>query len=199
MSTTIHLVRHAMHDALDRVLVGRLPGTALSTAGRAQSARLAARLAELAIAQVQSSPQTRALQTARAIAWGTGARLSVVPALDEIDFGEWTGRTFDSLAADPAWERWNAVRSQARPPAGESMREAQERVWRHLCATERAYPESSLVMVTHAEIIRAVVLGCRGLPLDRWSEIDITPGSVTTLSIRSGRPQLAALESEVAS
>ena len=38
----------------------------------------------------------------------------------------------------------------------------------YISETHRARPGSTIVMVTHAEIIRAVVLHCLAWPLDAW-------------------------------
>src|SRR3546814_14004586 len=49
-------------------------------------------------------------------------------ALNEIDLGLWSGRSFDALAADKDWVLWNTARAHARPPGGEAMIEVQARV-----------------------------------------------------------------------
>src|SRR5690625_7194995 len=81
---------------------------------------------------VQTTPRERTNATAKEIASRTGAKLESVAALDEIDFGDWQGQSFDDLAPDPHWQEWNANRSQARCPGGESMGEAVTRAAKHL-------------------------------------------------------------------
>lgn len=184
MATLFHLVRHAAHDTVDNVLVGRAEGVGLSPEGVVQARRLAAFVARLGPTVVQSSPRERALQTAEPIARAAGLPLEVALQLDEIDFGSWTGRSFSELAADPAWHEWNARRATARTPAGATMREAQNRAVLHLRAIgrERGGPA---VIVTHAEIIRAIVLHCLEAGLDEFDRIAVPPASVTTVEIGS--------------
>ena len=64
---------------------------------------------------------------------------------------------------------------------------AQARIVGHL-ASLPAIHGGTVVMVTHSELIRAVVLHCMSLPLDAWASIDVPFASVTTVAIgRSGQ------------
>src|SRR5438105_787845 len=154
--TTLLLVRHASHALNGRVLVGRMPGVHLDARGRDEAARLESRLAARPIARVVSSPRERAIETAHAIARTHALQVQPEPAFDELAFGAWTGRPFATLA-DDAWRRFNTWRSAARPPGGESMREAQTRA---VCGIERLcaeVPEGTVVVVSHLDLLRALL------------------------------------------
>lgn len=181
MAATLILVRHAAHVHLNRVLSGRTPGVPLSEAGRAQAQRLARRLAERGIAAVHTSPIARAEETAITIADHAGVAIERAEALNEIDFGAWTGCGFDDLAGDPRWNRWNAERATAQPPEGESMTEAQARIVAHLERAASDYDGRTLVLVSHADMIRAAVAHVLGLGLDNYWRFDIDPASATTM------------------
>ncbi len=180
--TTFFLVRHATHALLGHVLVGRTPGLGLDAAGRAQAEDLARRLAGEGVTALQSSPRDRARETAAPIARRLGLAVEIEPAIDEIDFGAWGGRAFAALADEPGWDVWNARRSAARPPGGETMAELQHRVVRHLEATAARLPRARIALVSHAETIRAAVLHFRGMALDDFARIEIAPASITTLA-----------------
>jgi broad specificity phosphatase PhoE len=182
--TTVYLVRHAVHSAVDHVLVGRNQQVGLSSEGFWQAGCLAEYFSRMRIRVVQTSPQLRARQTARAIAGVTHRAFPIVPHIDEIDAGDWTGRRFDELANDPRWQRWNSDRASARMPNGESMQEVQERICRHLAHVAAAYPDQRILMVTHAEVIRAAILRFRGMALQDFVRVPIDPASVTTISLR---------------
>ena len=190
MTATILLIRHAAHLDLDRRLSGRLPGVALSDAGRAQAAALGRVLAGRGIERVECSPLDRTRDTAGAIA-GTCALPPPTPveALIEIDMGAWTGRAFDSLRDDPAWRAWNEQRGRARIPDGETMAEAQARIVGHL----RTLPGGTVAIVTHADMIRAAVAQVLGLSLDRVLNFDIDPASVTTVVMGDWGARLLSL------
>jgi probable phosphoglycerate mutase len=182
VAATLILVRHAAHVHLDGTLSGRTPGVPLSEVGRQQAGRLARRLAERGVDLVQASPLTRAQDTARSIADAAGVGVATVEALLEIDFGAWTGKRFDVLAGDPEWDRWNAARATARPPGGESIGEAQTRIVEHLESAAATHDGRTVVLVSHADMIRAAVAHVLGLPLDNLLRFDIDPASATTLT-----------------
>ena len=116
--TTFLLIRHAAHDLLGRRLAGRMPGVSLNGEGRRQVERLAERLAGASIRAVISGPLERARETAEPLARGLGLPVQISAAVDEIDFGEWTGLPFAELDQDPRWCWFNTFRSGARAPCG---------------------------------------------------------------------------------
>jgi probable phosphoglycerate mutase len=183
VTTTFHLVRHAAHDRVGSVLCGRMPGVHLGEVGREQARRLARRFANENVASVQTSPLERARETAEPIAAATGAAVEVNEGLLEIGFGEWTGRTFEALSGDARWAAWNGARAVNRPPGGEAMLEVQVRVIAVLEALRSAYPDRTLVLVSHADVIKAALLYHLGLPIDAYGRFDVDPASVSTLAV----------------
>lgn len=198
VTTTFFLVRHATHGIVGRVLVGRMPRVRLDKEGAQQAERLAVRLARERIDMVQSSPRERARETAGPIGRRCGVRVGIEPALDEIDFGDWTGRPIAALDGDQHWERWNMRRSEGRPPCGESMRELQARVIGHLEAMRSVAPNGRVVLVSHAEPIRAAILHCLDIPLDDFARFDIAPASITTIAFGDRGGDVMALNQSVA-
>lgn len=186
MTTTIILIRHCVHALIDRVLVGRQPNVFLSEAGVEQARRLAVTLTDRGIASVKSSPQPRARQTAETIAARLGKPIEIRPEFDEVDFGAWSGRSFNSLRNDPRWKRWNSEREACRPPGGESLRELQCRVLAGLGRLAAVHPGDCIAVVTHAEPARAAIMHYRGISLREFARVRIDPGSCTTLQLRDG-------------
>jgi len=197
-TTTVYLVRHAAHGLLERVLTGRMPQVHLADLGHAQARRLARHFAGLNITAIQSSPRERAEETARPIAQAASLPCDIVDALDEIDIGAWTGRAFADLAADPAWQTWNTSRSTARAPGGESMAEVQARVLAHLQAAGTRYPGGRVVLVSHADVIKAGLLHFLGASLDSFASFDIAPASISTLLLGEWGGRIVALNERVA-
>lgn len=198
VGNTFYLVRHAAHELVDRVLAGRMPGVDLSPLGRKQAKAIGDWLAPLEITHVLSSPQPRALQTAAPLARKAGLKIIVLDALDEMDFGDWTGRPFAELKLDPHWQSWNRTRAAVRPPGGETMGEAQARVINALNALNITHTNARLALFSHAEIIRAVVLRCLSLPLDAWNTLEIAPASMTALEAPAGCAPAIRLQAPVA-
>lgn len=183
MTTTFFLIRHASHGLLGRVLTGRTLDVSLSPEGRDQAQRLGCRFSGEPISAVQSSPQARCQETAAPIAQSVKRPVELAEAVDEIDIGEWTGRDLETLASDPRWQCWNEARSTTRAPGGETMSEVQDRVIAHLTRVRASHPEGQIVVVSHADVIRAAVLYYLGASLDLFHRIEISPAGISTLVI----------------
>jgi probable phosphoglycerate mutase len=177
------LVRHAAHELVDRILCGRMPGVSLGEEGRAQARRVAERLARERIAAIHTSPLERAQETAAPIAEGLRLAPEVHEALNEIALGEWAGRSFEDLSQDPRWQSWNSARAMSRPPGGESMLEVQARAVGHLERARAAHPDQAVVLVSHADVIKAALLYFLGMPIDGYRLFDISPASISTLVV----------------
>lgn len=191
--TRVYLVRHASHDCVHGVLCGRMPGVALGARGHAEAAALAGRLAGSGATEILSSPQRRALETAEPIAARLGRPIAVAPELNEIAFGDWTGRSFADLADDPLWRCWNEARATARTPGGESMAEAQGRI---LGLLERL--SGTCVLVSHCDVIRAALVTVLGLSLDAYDRIAVDPGSLSLVELWPGGGRLLGLNEQPA-
>ncbi|MGQ7792338.1 histidine phosphatase family protein [Faunimonas sp. B44] len=183
MTATFLLVRHAAHGEIGRVLSGRAAGIALAEDGIAQARRLADRLKRDSIAVVLTSPIQRAAETAAILGDALCLPPKPVEAFTEIDFGAWTGRSFESLKDDPECRLWNEARSRARPPGGESIQEVQDRAVSALESMRRAYAGLAVVVVSHADVIRAALAHYLGLPLDNLLRFEISPASVSALAV----------------
>ena len=195
MTTQIHLVRHGHHALLERVLCGRMPGVELDQKGCRQMAAVAGSMRQIGAWTLQSSPQRRALQSAGILAARCRLALEIAPAMDEIEMGAWTGANFSDLASDRDWQRWNNRRGSARPPGGESMRELQVRVVNHL--EQLRSVGGAIIIVSHAEPIRAALMHYLGIPLDRFHSVAVNPASVSTILLDSRMVRVSRVNSEV--
>lgn len=155
----------------------------LNAEGRAQAERLAQRFVGRDIAAVYTSPMDRARETATAIANAVDRTPIAMIGLNEIDFGEWTGCTFDELKQLDHWKRFNDHRSTTRIPGGEMMLEAQARAVAAVEELRVNHPEATVVAVSHSDMIKAVLAHYAGIALDNLMRIEIDPASVSTLSL----------------
>jgi probable phosphoglycerate mutase len=178
--TVFHLLRHGERGS-QKVLIGRTPGIGLTEHGRAEIAAAAERLAGDKIAAIYSSPLQRTQESAEIIAERLGLPVEYRDDLLELDFGEWTGSTFDQIRADPRWIAWSQHRSLARIPGGESMREVQRRVVEALLEIGEAHPDGGVVIVSHGDVIRAALVFALGMPLDFYGRIEVAQGSISTI------------------
>jgi broad specificity phosphatase PhoE len=184
---------------MDETLVGRTQDVSLSDTGRNEAQRLGTRLSADAPMALHVSPRLRAQQTATAIAAGTNTLVETDPAFDEVDFGEWSGRSFLALRNDDRWRQWNAERTLARAPQGESIHDVEQRVIARLRRLRDTNEGRRVAIVTHAEIVRTIVYHYLGVSLDKWWLIEVNPASVTTLVLQGDRATFVSVNERVAS
>jgi probable phosphoglycerate mutase len=183
MTTTVFLVRHAAHELIGRVLCGRMPGVRLGAEGRRQAERVAERLAREAVAALYTSPLERASETAAPIAERLGLQPETSEAITDVDYGEWSGMSFEALDSDPRWATWNAAKSTYRPPGGETVLDVQRRAIGQVERVVEAYPEGGAVLVSHCDVIKAVLAYFLGLAIESISRFEISPASISTVII----------------
>ncbi len=181
--TRFLLIRHARTSAYGQVLTGRDDGVALDARGREQAAGLAQRLRGIPLDAVYSSPQRRARETAGPVAASMRLALAVRREFDEIDFGAWSGRSFSELEDDPAFRRFNAMRSCTTVPGGESMAQVQARMVRGLQDLQGLHPGGTVAVFGHGDPIKAAIAWFAGIPLDLFQRIEISLASVSVVEL----------------
>jgi probable phosphoglycerate mutase len=192
MTTTLLLVRHGYNEAVGVRLAGTEP-VPLDDRGRAQADALVTRLARVRIDAIYCSPLARTRQTAAPLAAARGLPAIDLPDVTEFRMGEFDGCRFDALNADPRWTRFCAQRATTRAPEGELMLEVQARVVAGLLRVAEAHPGGSIVVVSHADPIRAAALFFLGAPVDYYHRIDVAPASVTAIALRPEGPMVVKL------
>lgn len=182
--TTVLLVRHGTTPTTGKALPGREPGLHLSEAGRAQADVVASRIAALptrAVA-VYASPLERARETAVPIARALGLRARTARGLVELDIGEWTGMSLKQAMRRREWvsvQRWPAG---FRFPGGETFAELAARVTDAVIRLADMHRGETVVAVSHADPIRAVVATAAGMPLDLLQRLTVSTCSVSAIS-----------------
>jgi probable phosphoglycerate mutase len=194
--TSFLLVRHAAHDWLGRGIPGRLPGVGLNDAGRVQAEQLAGRLQAQPLAAIYCSPQPRTRETAAPLAAQRSMAIRIDPAFDEVDLGDWQGRSFDELRALGApWEQWCERRGSATPPGGEPFAGVAERAVAGLRALAAEHGDAQVLVVSHGDVIKSMVARCLGLSLDHLERFEIAPASVSMMVMQGEWMQLRLLNS----
>jgi len=137
----------------------------LSERGRAQASALARELARETIDILVCSDLRRAVETAAILGAAKGLRPQLDPRLRELDIGDWEGLTRAQIEhkAGDVLRRFDAGDLDARPGAGESLREIEQRARAAVTALVEANAGRRLAIVTHLGVIRALLgQGARG-------------------------------------
>ena len=164
--TRIIVVRHGQTEWNRVVRFRGVIDVPLNETGLAQARAVGRRLAPLPISAVYSSPLSRALQTAQAIAEPHG--LTVVPhaGLKDISFGAWGGLTPEEVQEKypDLLPRWFAEPHLVRPPDGETLDEVRERLALFVQEIIARHADETVVLVAHQVVNR--VLCCYLIGLD---------------------------------
>ncbi len=183
--TRILLLRHAAHDLAGRALAGRLPGLGLNVHGRQQAVALVEPLQSQSIGVIYSSPQQRARETAAPLAQRLGLGIELASEFDEIEFGEWTGKSFIEIGQQNAaeWHAWVHQRSQATPPGGEPFMAVAHRTRAGVQRLCQQHPDQVVLVVSHADVIKATLATHLGLSLDLLERFEIACASLSVLEV----------------
>ena len=188
--TTVLLVRHGVTTTTGTNLPGRAPGLHLAPRGTTQATQVAERLRALANKPVALyvSPLERTRETAAPIAKALGLRATVERGLLEADFGTWTGKKLSVLSAKPEWRAVQHAPSTFRFPDGESFSEMQSRMWSTIERLAAKHRNRTIVLVSHADPIKAVVTQAQGVPLDLFQRTVISPCSISAIAFTDSTP-----------
>lgn len=185
-----YLIRHGTIDTIGHSIAGRAPAVHLTEQGLRHAGWLTERLGGEPITRVYSSPLERARETAEPIARRLGLQVTIAEEIAELDFGEWTGRTMDELEQLPQWKLFNTFRSGTQMPGGEWMLQVQARAVLFLQRLRDEFPDEQIAIVSHGDVIRAVLLYYLGIPLDLILRLEVSPGSISVLRLDQYGPQV---------
>jgi probable phosphomutase (TIGR03848 family) len=187
------LVRHGLSAAnTGGVLAGWTPGVHLTEPGRRQVETLAQRLAQVPLAAIVTSPLERCVETAELLAKDrTDTDTHIDERVGECRYGDWTGQQLKTLMKDPLWKVVQAHPSAARFPgaAGESLAETQARAVAAIREwNARLGDKATYAVVSHADVIKAVLADALGLHLDQFQRIVVDPASLSVVDYTPLRP-----------
>ena len=194
------LIRHAHSQSnASGVLSGRLPNIHLSEKGIKQSQQLSERLGNFAVAQLRVSPMERCFETISP--WLNDVVLKnspdfvpiIDPSLNEVDYGDWSGKKLITLARKKEWRTVQESPSRMYFPGGEGIAQMQSRAMSvvHELAT---LPDSkTAVIVSHGDVIKSIVASALGTHLDEFQRIIIDPASVSVLDYSGIKPRVLLL------
>jgi alpha-ribazole phosphatase len=194
-ATRVVLVRHAETDASAQGrCYGRLD-VGLSPEGRRRSRELGAALAATPLAAVYSSPLSRALETAAAVASPQGLVSVVDERLREIDFGELEGLTYDEIRGRWAalYGEWMERPTQVVFPGGEGFADLRRRVLAALAEIRGRHEGDAVAVVAHGGVVRVVLADVLEPADGAIFRFGLDFGGVTVVDWLDGAPVVRAL------
>ncbi len=190
----LYIVRHGETD-WNRA--GRFQGQLdfpLNDAGRAQAEQAAEKFRGLQVEAVYSSPQIRALETARLIASAAGcAEIHTDRDFMEICHGDWEGLTLEQAQSDDPelFAQWLSCPHLMKMPGakGESLQGVFERA---SSAVERIIKKhrGNVILVTHGVVVQTLICHFLDVPLSECWHIEVPNCSVRCIEGLPGDPKM---------
>jgi probable phosphomutase (TIGR03848 family) len=194
------LIRHAHSQSnASGVLSGRLPNIHLSEKGIKQSQQLSERLGNFAVAQLRVSPMERCFETISP--WLNDVVLKnspdfepiIDPSLNEVDYGDWSGKKLITLARKKEWRTVQESPSRMYFPGGEGIAQMQSRAMSVVHELAKLPDSKTAVIVSHGDVIKSIVASAVGTHLDEFQRIIIDPASISVLDYSGIKPRVLLL------
>ncbi|HMN14953.1 MAG TPA: histidine phosphatase family protein [Bellilinea sp.] len=187
--TTILLVRHGQTEwnRIERFR-GRID-LELNPTGLDQARKTAIRIQRSWKPDViYSSPLTRAIQTASAIAELTHNQVESTSDLIDIDYGEWQGLTPEKarLRWPAQIDAWYQHPEQAIIPGGENLSRVQNRAIAFIHLVSKTNVNNTLLLVSHTVVNRLILLGLLGLGIDHFWRLRQEPCAINIIEVKNG-------------
>lgn len=199
---TVLLIRHGRTSAnAAGLLAGWSPGVFLDEVGTDQVRELAAHLAGIELKGIVSSPLDRTLETSQELARtlateGRDVSIRIDERIGECHYGDWTGKALSELSEHELWPAVQAHPASVRFPGGESLLDMQHRAVSCIRELNNDFgPEATYAVVSHGDVIKAILADALGMHLDHFQRIQIAPASVSVIRYTTARPFVATINS----
>ena len=178
------LVRHGETDwNKEQRVMGPNP-IPLNKTGREQAMKTAEWLSTLSFKVIYSSPYRRALETAEIIA-KKQKKISVIPTPEvrEVGYGDWVEMTFEEIEEKypKYFKHYREKPSTVEIPGGEKGMEIFSRVKFFLESLRQKHDGENVLVVSHADVIKAMVVVFLNLPLDSLQRVACDNGCIAAL------------------
>ncbi len=184
MADQLLLLRHAVTDVTDGTLLLGQQEAHLGEQGEHQADALAKTVAKREPDRLIASPLSRSMETARPIAETAGLEVETDPDLREIDFGDWSGRSFDKIRKeDPDLvEELGDDPGSFTFPGGEKISDFWSRVG---SAADRLMKASAsrIAVLSHGGVTRSLICRLLRLPPEKYLLFNVGYASISSVDI----------------
>jgi len=194
----IDLLRHGEVEGPLSIARGSGTDVPLTAYGWAQMSAVSdALLREATLTAVACSPMPRCADFARHFSGVSGAPLSLLEDMTEIDFGDWEGKTAEEIDEQALLCRFMENPDGVEIPGGESFDDFAQRV---IDAWELWLADSSgehRLLIAHGMVIRILLAHLTGLPFSHIWRLVLSYGSWSRVSLLQGeQPRLLFMNRE---
>ena len=203
--TRLLLIRHGEIEPRHQHTFGGRIDMNLSARGHEQAKILAACLGGKKIDAIYASPMKRVQQTLAPLLNNGASTLrtatedapapTILPALRELDFGDWTGLGWQAVSERfgfSAYDWLDQIESKG-APNGENGKTFRARVEPCLREIIRRHPGQNVAVFCHGGVVRMMLAILLDVPLPKTNQFAIEYASVTQVALHPNRTEVELL------
>lgn len=193
--TRLYLIRHGeVERAYHKVFGGRID-MELSPLGHDQVKALARFLHAAPPDALYASPMRRVQQTLAPLAEKTGLQPILMEGLREVDFGAWTGLSWDEVQNRHGVSAftWLNQLEEGTIERAETVRDFRKRVELSLDQILAEAPGKTIAVICHGGVIRMILSILFDLPFRKMSMFEIEYASVSKIHYRPSKREIEFL------
>lgn len=186
--TRLILVRHGETAwNLNEVYRGSVD-VPLNRTGKCQAAALGKALKDEKIMAVYSSPLSRAMDTAKAVAKHHSKKVIKAPELTDIRYGEWEGVSNEEISKKhpELVNQWETAPETMRFPGGEDLTGVRKRAAGFLKEAVDAHWGETIVFSSHRAVLKVLILYCLRLGNERFWNVRLENAAYSAFDCRGG-------------
>lgn len=193
--TRLLLVRHAeVETRYHRIFGGKIDMN-LSPRGQEQARILATFLAAKKIEAIYASPMKRVQQTLAPFLANGAPPQTILPALREVDFGDWTGLNWEQVCEQfkLLTHEWLEHIERGVMPNGENGPQFRARIEPCLRKIINDHPGQMVGVFCHGGVIRMILSVLLEIPLSRTNMFEIEYASMTQIALCPSHAEIELL------
>jgi broad specificity phosphatase PhoE len=167
----------------------------LDKVGIKQAKAAAARIDDWQVSALYSSPLRRALTTAEILARPLDLEVKLLPAIIDIDYGNWQGLSPEEAAAKDGdlYSKWMESPHKVKFPGGESLTTVRERAASAIDSLIALHRKETVVLVSHKVVCQVLILSLLDLDNSHFWQITQDVCAVNIFEVRGGIPSALLL------
>jgi len=183
--TRLILVRHAEVEVRYHKIFGGTIDMNLSPRGQEQAKILAKFLHEKKFDAIYASPMKRVQQTLAPFLNNSAPSQTILPALREVNFGDWTGMNWEQVCAkfNLLTHEWLDHIERGVAPNGETGPQLRARVEPCVRDIVKNHPGQTAGIFCHGGVIRMILAILLEMPLPRTNMFEVEYASVTQVAL----------------
>lgn len=193
MSLKLYLIRHGETTFSRSGGYCGVLDVDLTESGQAMAQAFADAYGHMSWEAIYCSPLKRTRQTAQPMLEATGLALQIRDGLQEMNFGEWEGKSKEEVdyRLGEDFDRWKTEPAWNPPTGGESAVQVASRAMAVIAEIETKYPTGNVLIFSHKTTLRVLLCSLLGMDLGRYRDrLDYPAAALSVVSFGKYGPML---------